>query len=80
MGVYVADFACLKAKLIIELDGEQHALGSGLERDARRDAWFESQGFRTMRFWNHDVLQNPEGIAETILRAVSRRLDRSPPP
>ncbi|HXZ68177.1 MAG TPA: DUF559 domain-containing protein, partial [Alphaproteobacteria bacterium] len=48
--------------------------------DARRDAWFKSQGFQTMRFWNHEVLENAEGVAETILCAVRQRPGLSPPP
>ena len=80
IGTYVADFACLKAKLIVELDGDQHAVGVGPNRDARRNSWFESQGFLTLRFWNRDVLENPEGIAETIFRIANDRLGKSPPP
>jgi len=59
MGPYVVDFACLKARLVIEVDGGQHA--EALERDDRRTAWLEARGFRVLRFWNTDVLQRTEG-------------------
>jgi very-short-patch-repair endonuclease len=59
---YVADFACLEAKLIVELDGGQHSE----QKDARRTAYLESQGFQVLRFWNHDVLQNLEGVLAVV--------------
>lgn len=62
---YVADFACLEAMLIVELDGGQH----GEVRDARRTAFLEAKGFRVLRFWNHDVLENLEGVL-TVVGAV----------
>jgi very-short-patch-repair endonuclease len=49
---YVVDFACLNAKLIIEVDGGQHAES---KRDEARDAYLQRKGFRILRFWNHDV-------------------------
>ncbi|HEY3806875.1 MAG TPA: DUF559 domain-containing protein [Kofleriaceae bacterium] len=70
---YIADFVCLQARLIIEVDGGQHA---GSKRDATRTAYLESQGFDVLRFWNNDVLQNIDGVLETIRIALSR----GPPP
>jgi very-short-patch-repair endonuclease len=67
IGPYIADFACLEARLIIELDGGQHADSA---TDASRDAWFTAQGFRTLRFWNNDVLANTEGVLMTITEAL----------
>jgi adenine-specific DNA-methyltransferase len=64
---YVADFLCSEKRLIIEVDGGQHTP----ERDARRTAFLESQGFRIIRFWNHDVLQNLEGVWSTIEGALT---------
>ena len=64
---YVADFLCAEMRLIIEVDGGQHTP----ERDARRTAFLESQGFRIIRFWNHDVLQNLDGVWMTIAEALS---------
>ena len=65
LGPYVADFACLEEKLIVELDGGQHALEA--ERDAKRDQWFADRGYRVLRFWNNDVLSNTEAVLAEIL-------------
>jgi adenine-specific DNA-methyltransferase len=73
IGPYVVDFACLKARLVIEVDGGQHA--EAIEADRRRTAWLESRGFRALRFWNVDVLQQTEGVLESIRVALS-----GPPP
>ena len=67
IGPYIADFACLQAKLIVELDGGQHADSAA---DAVRDEWFNLRGYRTLRFWNNDVLQNTEGVIITITEAL----------
>jgi very-short-patch-repair endonuclease len=69
IGPYIADFTCLEAKLIIELDGGQHADSA---TDAARDAWFGAHGYRTLRFWNNDVLQNTEGVILTITAALGQ--------
>jgi very-short-patch-repair endonuclease len=63
IGDYIADFACFEAKLIVEADGSQHAENAG---DKSRDAWFEANGFRVRRFWNADILQRREEVAETL--------------
>ena len=68
IGPFVADFTCLEARLIVEVDGGQHNMRA-LD-DARRTAWLESQGFRVLRFWNNDVLTNLPGVPETIRMAV----------
>jgi len=62
---YILDFVCFDARLIIEVDGSQHAES---KRDLKRDAYFQSQGFRTIRFWNDDILRNLDGVCLTILR------------
>jgi len=64
---YIADFACLEARLIIEVDGGQH---SESETDGKRDTYLRSQGFRVLRLWNNDVLSNPDGIHRTIIEAL----------
>ncbi|MDI6836520.1 MAG: DUF559 domain-containing protein [Rhizobiaceae bacterium] len=61
---YILDFVCFEARLIIELDGHQHAMS---ERDEKRDAWFRSQDFRILRFWNGDIDKNLDGVCLTIL-------------
>lgn len=60
---YIPDFVCFEPKAIIEIDGGQH---NESVPDAKRDAYFEAQGFKVLRFWNHDVLENIEGVAEAI--------------
>lgn len=81
LGNYIADFACLSNKLIIELDGGQHNQEENIKRDARRTAFFEKQGFSVLRFWNNDVLQNIEGVTESIFQAIhSTRPLPDPPP
>ena len=63
IGPHVVDFACRSAKLVVELDGGQHATS---ETDAARTALIEAHGYHLIRFWNHDVLSNIEGVLETI--------------
>jgi very-short-patch-repair endonuclease len=64
---YIADFACPDARLIIEVDGGQH---NAPGEHHRRDAFLTQKGWRILRFWNNDVLQNREGVAERILEAL----------
>jgi very-short-patch-repair endonuclease len=64
---YVVDFLCAEKRLIIEVDGGQHTP----ERDAPRTAYLESQGFRLIRFWNNEVLENLDGIWTRIEEALS---------
>ncbi|HTV71008.1 MAG TPA: DUF559 domain-containing protein [Rhizobiaceae bacterium] len=64
IGEYIADFACLDARLIVELDGSQHA---GSNYDVRRDAELKTRGFRVLRFWNDDVLREVASVCDTII-------------
>jgi very-short-patch-repair endonuclease len=64
IGTYIVDFFCAEAKLIIEVDGGQHAAPES--RDDIRTAWLESRGYRVLRFWNNDVLTNTEGVLTAI--------------
>ncbi|OFZ96178.1 MAG: hypothetical protein A2Z44_02215 [Betaproteobacteria bacterium RBG_19FT_COMBO_58_11] len=68
IGPYIADFVCIERKLIVEVDGGQHA--EQIEKDAARTAWLEAQGYCIMRFWNNEVLQNTKGVLETIRRVL----------
>ena len=70
IGRYVADFCCLDARLIVELDGDQHAENP---RDEIRTQSLERRGFKVLRFWNHEVNQNLQGVLETILAEVTAR-------
>ncbi|MFM2409404.1 MAG: hypothetical protein RL481_232 [Pseudomonadota bacterium] len=65
---YVADFVCPNAKLIVEVDGSQHADQAAY--DERRTRFFESQGYRVIRFWNNDVLARTEDVLKAILAAI----------
>jgi very-short-patch-repair endonuclease len=68
IGPYIVDFVCLKAKLVIEIDGGQHQVNA--EGDAARSAWLESRGYRVLRFWNTDVLREGESVLEKIRREL----------
>jgi very-short-patch-repair endonuclease len=68
LGRYFADFASHSAKLIIEVDGGQHAKSC---LDDERTRFLEGQGFRVLRFWNNEVLSNTEGVLQVIASAVA---------
>lgn len=68
IGPYIADFVCLERRLIIEVDGGQHAVA--MDEDAARTDWLRAQDFRIIRFWNNDVLGNVDGVRTTICEAV----------
>ena len=70
---WTADFACVEARLVIEVDGGQH----GHERDTARDRALASRGWRILRFWNFQIFQEPEGVTNLILQALQ---DASPSP
>ncbi len=68
---YYADFACLGARLILELDGSHHSADEQADHDGRRDAAFAQAGFHVVRIWNTDVDRNLEGVMEAILQALA---------
>ena len=65
---YVLDFVCFERRLVIEVDGGQH---STCINDERRDAALAAQGFRTVRYWNNDVLQNSSSVLEDIIAKLA---------
>jgi very-short-patch-repair endonuclease len=67
IGPFIADFHCVEAALVVELDGGQHGHDDAMAYDARRTAYLETLGFRVIRFWNHQVFENLEGVCEEIL-------------
>jgi very-short-patch-repair endonuclease len=67
-GPYVADFVCAEKKLIVEIDGGQHA--SRAQRDCDRTAYLETLGYRVLRFWNNDVLIRTDAVLEMLLREI----------
>ncbi len=70
IGPYFADFAHHGARLVVELDGAQHGLPTGQRHDAIRDAYLDAAGYRVLRFWNDEVVENLDGVVETILAAI----------
>ncbi len=69
MGPYIADFACLPEKLLVELDGGQHAARQA--HDGRRDAFLREKGYRILRFWNNEVFDNCFGVLERVYAALT---------
>ena len=72
IGPYYADFVCRACKLVVELDGSQHADSA---HDDKRDATLIALGYRVLRFWNADVLSSIDDVCETIVAAVEGRLE-----
>ena len=70
LGDYVVDFCCESARLVIELDGEQHCVAD--KRDVRRTIELEAMGYLVLRFWNHDVLNNTDGVVESVLDTLNK--------
>ncbi|NMQ07809.1 endonuclease domain-containing protein [Candidatus Accumulibacter phosphatis] len=77
IGPYVVDFVHFGARVVVEADGGQHNESPG---DARRDAWLKSQGFRILRFWNHEICNDTEAVLEAVLAAVECRPPSPPDP
>jgi very-short-patch-repair endonuclease len=74
LGPYILDFYCEKARLAVEADGGQHTE----ERDRERTAYLSGQGVTVLRFWNHQILQETEAVAELIARELRQRATPSP--
>ncbi len=75
IGPYIVDFICFEKRLIIELDGGQHA--DNME-DKERYEYLKQRGYRVLRFWNNDVLRNREGVVTKIVECLKHPLP-SPP-
>ena len=69
---FIVDFCCPDGKLVVELDGSQHA--NRTEADARRTENLEASGYLVMRFWNNDVIKNIDGVCETILNTLTQTI------
>lgn len=78
-GLYVVDFFCHQARLIIEIDGSSHDMGHRPARDAVRDRWFRSNRFQVMRIRATDVLDNLEDVIDGILNEANRLAARATP-
>jgi very-short-patch-repair endonuclease len=70
IGPYVADFACLAARLVIELDGASHSRDDVAARDRGRQAWLEAQGYRVLRVLNAEIADNLDGVLDSIYAAL----------
>jgi very-short-patch-repair endonuclease len=73
---FILDFVCLERKLVVEVDGGQHADSAV---DVTRDALLQQDGFRVLRFWNNEVMSNTDEVVEVILRNLVERATPSPP-
>ena len=67
IGPFIVDFVCRDKRLVVEVDGGQHADSA---EDAARDAFLAGEGYRVIRFWNNDVLTNRDGVLTVILQAL----------
>lgn len=78
---YIADFACVALRLIIEIDGATHCTPAERAHDAHRDTTLEEQGWTIRRFWNADIYRNLDGVLASIVDEIrDAELRRSPPP
>jgi very-short-patch-repair endonuclease len=78
IGPYIVDFACRRLKLVVEVDGGQHAQQTAADFD--RTQVLQANGYRVLRFWNNDVLANIEGVLEEIARAITATPTPDPSP
>lgn len=75
---FILDFVCLEPKLVIELDGGQHATSANY--DSYRTLKLEGDGFEVLRFWNNEVIENIEGVMDVVYRLIAPRLSPPSPP
>ena len=78
IGPYIADFACHRCRVIIEVDGGQHA--ENVSADQKRTQRLEADGYRVLRFWNNDVLSNIDGVLVEIVNAIATTPTPDPSP
>lgn len=67
IGPYIVDFACVERKLVVELDGSQHADSAS---DSARTSWIQANGYRVLRFWNNDALRQQQVVLAVILEVL----------
>lgn len=78
LGRYIVDFASFDARLVIEVDGGQHLEEEAT--DVARDAWLRSRGFRVVRFWNDEVMENLDGVVEVLAEVIRGSTPHPDPP
>ena len=76
IGPFVADFLCVEAALIVELDGGQHSEAT----DASRTAFLVKRGYRIIRFWNNDVIESFDGVLQIVAATLAEQKERRPSP
>ena len=69
IGPFIVDFVCLERKIIVEVDGGQHS-DARVSYDRDRTQWLRAKGYTVLRFWNNDVMRDPESVAETIRQTL----------
>jgi very-short-patch-repair endonuclease len=75
--VYIVDFVCLRAGVVVEVDGGQHSFERNQERDRERDRYFAARGLKVLRYWNNEIDRNLEGVLMDIDRVL---MEHGPPP
>ena len=73
MGPYIVDFCCIDKKLMVEVDGSQHL--ENVDYDLQRTTFLERNGYRVIRFWNHEVLTEMEGVLEKLAQFLAAASD-----
>lgn len=68
IGTYIVDFVNFEKRIVIELDGGQHAIKK--DSDKKRDGWLTAEGFEILRFWNNEIFENIEGVLEVIRKRL----------
>ena len=85
VGPYIADFACIEARLVIEIDGATHSSPEDIAHDERRTRFLNAQGWRVARFWNDEVVRNRDAVRDTIVALLQQQIsalreaERQPP-
>jgi very-short-patch-repair endonuclease len=78
LGPYIVDFVCPEKRVVVEVDGGQHAQDASL--DAKRDRWLRDEGFVVLRFWNNDVLKNIDSVKEQVYKTLQSTPYLNPSP
>ena len=78
VGPFIVDFICVEKNVVIEVDGGQHAENEAL--DLKRSAYLNKMGYRVLRFWNNEVLQETEAVLEAIFATLANSKQNSPSP
>lgn len=77
IGPYITDFACISIAIVIELDGGQHLENAG--HDGRRDVYLRDRGFKVLRFWNNEVMDDLESVLVAIWREIEAAQNQASP-